>query len=112
MVQDELRTYSYEEPELGTTLGKPWSEEKVLCYIPKLKRALVKPYLQRFRLEESGERRDHPVFAEYWVVAIDHGYLEWYDPESGEFGLGAETVEGEMISIGVRGDLVGVYCAM
>ena len=37
---------------------------------------------------------------------------EWYDRSTGEFGLGVR-VEGFAIpvSIGVRGDLVGVFCA-
>ncbi len=108
----ELSSYAYEEPEPGTTYGKPWTEEKVMSYIPKLKKALVKPYLQRFRLSESKEHFDSEVFAEYWVVAIYGGYIQWFDPESNEYGLGTETDKGEFISIGVRGDLVGVYCAM
>ncbi len=112
IIDAELSSYAYEEPEPGTTYGKPWTEEKVLSYIPKLKKALVKPYLQRFRLNESKEHFENEVFADYWVVAIDGGYIQWFDPESNEYGLGTETDKGELISIGVRGDLVGVYCAM
>ena len=112
IVEHELSTYLYEQPESGSTYGKPWDKEKVLSYIPKLKKALVKPYLQRFRLSETKEQLENPAFAEYWVVAVDSGYIQWFDPELREYGLGKETENGEIISIGVRGDLVGVYCAM
>jgi len=111
-IEQELSTYSYEQPGPGSTYGEPWSEDKVLSYIPKLRKALVKPYLQRFRLSESNEHFENAVFAEYWVVAINDGYIQWFDPESKEYGLGTETDKGEIVSIGVRGDLVGVYCAM
>jgi hypothetical protein len=46
-------------------------------------------------------------------VAQSPGYLQFYDPLSGEFGLAVETEPGEQpVTIGVRGDLVGVFCAM
>jgi hypothetical protein len=112
IIEAELSSYAYEEPEPGTTYGKPWSEEKVLSYIPKLKNALFTPYLQTFRLSECKEHFENEVFAEYWVVAKDGGYIQWFDPESNEYGLGTETKEGQFVSIGVRGHLVGVYCAM
>ena len=112
IIERELDTYAYDEPDPGTTLGKPWDKEKVLSYIPKLRKALVKPYLKRFRLSETVEQLHTEVFENYWVVAIDQGYIQWYDPKNNEFGLGTEDTSGEFVSIGVRGDLVGVYCAM
>jgi hypothetical protein len=91
------------------------SAEKVSDYVNKLKLALVEPYLQRFELRETYEQiaQREPGFAEYWVVAECGNYLEWYDPGSGAFGLG-QRQEGSNIplSIGVRRDLVGVFCAM
>ncbi len=112
LIEKELGSYVYDEPEPGTTLGNAWCEDKVLSFIPKLKKALVAPYLQRFRLSETGEHFNTEVFEEYWVVAIDNGYIQWYDPKNQEYGLGTESIDGEFVSIGVRGDLVGVYCAM
>ncbi|MCH8492744.1 MAG: hypothetical protein LAT53_05865 [Idiomarina sp.] len=112
IIEEELDSYSYDVPEPGTTLGRPWSEEKVLSYIPKLRESLVIPYLRKFRLSETHEHFNKEVFEDYWVVAIDGGYIQWYDPKNKEFGLGTEGTDGEFISIGVRGDLVGVYCAM
>jgi hypothetical protein len=47
------------------------------------------------------------------VAKGDAGYLEWYDPATGEFGLACHMEESAVpVSIGVRGDLVGVFCAM
>jgi hypothetical protein len=114
-VHETLAEYHAEPPPPGSTVGTPWSAEKVSDYINELRGALVEPYLQRFELRETYEQlaQKEPRFAEYWVVAERGNYLEWYDPSSGEFGLGQHQ-EGLNIplSIGVRGDLMGVFCAM
>jgi len=116
LVRDTLASYHYELPPPGSTIGLPWSAEKAYGYVEKLKAALVEPYLQRFELRETYDQARHSEssYAEFWVVAEgDAGYLEWYDPTTGEFGLGL-CGEGfaTPVSIGVRGDLVGVFCAM
>ncbi|MBM4069814.1 MAG: hypothetical protein FJ271_12805 [Planctomycetes bacterium] len=116
LVRDTLAGYHYAHPPQGTTIGVPWSREKVDSYVERLKRSLVEPYIQRFELRETYEqvRQVDPSFAELWVVAdAGNGYLEWYDPASGEFGLGIQAQGSERpIAIGVRGDLVGVFCAI
>jgi hypothetical protein len=116
LVRETLAGYCYEPPPPGSTVGVPWSAEKVHGYVEKLKMALVEPYLQRFELRETYEQVgwSEPRYADFWVVAEGGGgYLEWYDSATGEFGLGIRQ-EGSttLISIGVRGDLVGVFCAM
>jgi hypothetical protein len=115
LVHEMLARFRYETPPPGTTLGIPWSAEKVYDHVERLKRALVDPYLQRFELRETYEQsgQHEPSYAEYWVVAESGCYLEWYDPATGEFGLGQRR-EGSPtpVSIGVRGDLVGVFFAM
>jgi hypothetical protein len=94
----------------------PWSSEKVQTYVEKLKAALVEPHLERFELQETYEqcKAAIPSYAEYWVVARGNGeYVEWFDPASGDFGLGLTQGDtGRLVSIGSRGDLVGVYCSM
>jgi hypothetical protein len=114
-VHETLAEYRYEPPPPGSTIGTPWSAEKVSDHVNELKASLVEPYLQRFELRETYDQvaQKEPRLAEYWVVAKSENYLEWYDPSSGEFGLG-EHQEGSSVpvSIGVRGDLVGVFCAM
>jgi hypothetical protein len=115
LVHETLARFRHEAPPPGTTVGVPWSAEKVHDHVETLKPALVEPYLQRFELRETYEQsaQPEPSYAEYWVVAESGCYLEWYDPATGEFGLGQRR-EGSStpVSIGVRGDLVGVFCAM
>jgi hypothetical protein len=115
LVSDALTHCRYECPPPGSTFGVAWSAEKVYGYVEKLKTALVEPYRLRFELRETYEQvgQQEPSYAEFWVVAESGNYLEWYDPATEEFGLG-QRVEGSAIpvSIGVRGDLVGVFCAM
>tara|TARA_R110001592_G_scaffold254129_2_gene517452 strand:+ start:19380 stop:19742 length:363 start_codon:yes stop_codon:yes gene_type:complete len=112
LIETELESYTYDEPEPGAIFGNAWSEDKILSFIPKLRNALVTPYRQLFRLLENGEHMNTEVFEEYWVIAKDKGYVQFYDPIQNEYGLGTESTDGEYVSIGVRGDLVGVYCAM
>ena len=99
----------------GTTVGTPWSTEKVAEYVELLRQSLVPPRLERFVLSETYAQvqAKSPVRAEYWVVAERGGYVEWYDRATKEFGLGQASSDGMgLVSIGVRGDLVGVFCAM
>ena len=113
LVERELATYKYAPSE--KTLGTPWPEQKVLSYIDKLRGALVTPYVQRFTLQDTVEqmRKSPPDKADYWVVAETEQYIEFYDPSSNEYGL-ADFGSGEELAktIGVRGDLVGTFCAM
>jgi hypothetical protein len=115
LVRDMLAGYRSEPSAAGNTIGVPWPAENVSTYLEALHAALVEPYLQRFELRETSEQigQAQPSYAEYWVRAEGGGYLEWYDPATGEFGLGLRG-EGAAtpVSIGVRGDLVGVFCGM
>lgn len=115
IVARELAQFRYVPPLPGTTVGVPWPEEKVLSYIEKLKSCLVAPYIQQFVLSETYEqmKEESKQVAEYWVVAQEGQYLEWYDPKTKEFGLGLNSAGSSTpVSIGVRGDLVGTFCAM
>ena len=116
LVRRLIDEYHYELPEPGTTLGTPWSQAKIVEHVILLKSCLVQPYKQMFLLREGGNP-PKPNAAEiegYWVVAERPGfYLEWFDPSTGEFGLGKSASNGQpAASIGVRGDVVGVFCAM
>lgn len=110
-----LSEYNHQPPQPDATVGVPWSAEKVGGYAELLKQALVPPRLERFALAETYEQiqAGSTECASYWVVAERGGYLEWYDPTTNEFGLGQLAGDGDgFVSIGVRGDLVGVFCAM
>src|SRR4051794_2792742 len=107
LVRAMLASYLYELPP-GGTIGVPWSADKESSHVEKLREALVQPYLQRFELRETYEQvgQPEPSYAEFWVVAEAGSYLEWYDPATGEFGLGQRAESGSNpVSIGVRGDL-------
>jgi hypothetical protein len=111
LVLAEIETYRYEPP--AGLLGRPWSSDRVKKYLAGMLKALVKPYLQRFDFRHSPVMSANGQDArELWVIAEDHGYLEWYDPESGEFGLGQRVAGGLPQSIGVHGDAVGVFMAI
>jgi hypothetical protein len=115
LVAHELANYVYQAPPPGSTLGVPWSEDKIRAYVVQLRATLVTPYLQEFRLSDTVAQIQAvpPESAEYWVVAVSSDYVEFYDPRSGEFGLATQGRVGRLPStIGVRGDLVGVFCAM
>jgi hypothetical protein len=115
LVRVTLAGYRYDPPPPGSMIGVPSTPETVSAYVEKLRGALVAPYKQRFKLQETYEQtgQPEPRYAEYWVVAEGREYLEWYDPTTGEFGLGMRGEGSDIpVSIGVRGDLVGVFCAM
>jgi hypothetical protein len=113
LVLRQIEGYRYDPPP--GLIGNALPPEEVRRYIERLRQALVRPYLQRFELRETAEQigREHPEYAEYWVVAEGGGdYVEWYDPERGEFGLAVRGGSGVPVSIGVRGDVVGAFIAM
>jgi len=115
LVAHELANYRYEAPAQSTTLGAAWPEAKVLAHIRRLRASLAEPYLQKFTLRGTPEEINSvsPLSAEYWVVAVTSGYIEFYDADNREFGLAEAGRDGKQaVTIGVRGDLVGVFCAM
>jgi len=115
LVAEELAKYHYEVPAPGTTLGVPWPEAEILEHVKQLRASLVEPYLQRFTLRATVEEMNSvsPLSAEYWVVAVTSAYIEFYDPDNREFGLAEAGGNGRNpVTVGVRGDLVGVFCAM
>jgi hypothetical protein len=115
LVLQLLSAHTYAPPAPGTTVGTPWSEAKISQYVNLLKQSLVPPRLERFKLSETHDHVTSPTeqFANYWVVAERGSYVEWFDPNTEEFGLAQPSPNGEgFVSLGVRGDLVGVFCAM
>ena len=115
IVNAAIDGFVYEPIAQGSTVGIPWSEDKVRSYLPRLRAALVKPYQRRFLLRDTYEqiRAAMPTFTEYWVVAVTDHHIEFFDPAANEFGLANQSLDGEVpATIGVRGDLIGVFCAM
>ena len=114
MVQHDLVAFEAAPPKPGPTVGIPWSTFKVQESIAALRASLVTPYSQRFVVKDTGEqmRMSPPQTASYWVVAEAEPFLEFYDPETREYGLAMRSRDGIPQTIGVRGDLIGVFGAM
>lgn len=97
------------------TIGVPWPNSKVGESLDALKACLVTPYLQRFCLKDTAAqmRAAPPVIAVYWVIARSQHVLEFYDSDKREYGLAMQSNDGTLPgTIGVRGDLVGVFGAI
>jgi hypothetical protein len=97
------------------TFGSSWSESRVRESMTALRASLVTPYVQRFRLKDTAAemRQSPPEIEGYWVVARSQQFLVFYDLETQEYGLAMRGRDGTLPqTIGVRGDLVGVFGAM
>lgn len=110
--------YRYDPPP--GLIGNPISPREVQRLLGEMRQALVRPYLQRFRLGETYEQVEKAnlgqfEYGEFWVVAKGRGggsYVEVYDDSTGEFALGIDDGDGPPYFIGVRGDPVFVFMAM
>jgi hypothetical protein len=104
----------YDSPPTGSTIGVPWSSGKVFQYRDRLRTALVKPSLKRVLLRDTVDqiRSRMPAHADVWVVAEFDNLWLFFDADASEFGLAQKSNQSdEYVTIGIRGDLVGVYCA-
>jgi len=114
VISREIDSFEYVEPK-DASVGKPFSNDKMQTYLSRLNNSLVTPYEQEFFLRDTYDQMTLPVpsIVTYWVVAKNDNYLLFYDHNNHEFGLGTEGVSREFPStIGVRGDLVGVFVAI
>lgn len=109
-VEREIAGYQQRRPvQLGSR-----SAERVRAELAALSRALVPPVPGRFAVRDSGVQltTPDPQLATFWVVAQDpDGTVVFYDEASDEFGLAEATPDGELETVGVRGDLLGVFLA-
>lgn len=115
IVRIDLAAYNVVGSSSRPTRGVPWSEEKVRQSLIDLRACLVTPYLQRFCLKDTTAqmRASPPATMDYWVVAKSQQFLEFYDADKREYGLATGGRDGALPeTIGVRGDLVGVFGAM
>src|SRR5262245_9725016 len=98
LVQREIAKFSYDPTSLGYTIGIAWSAENVEGYVRRLKAALVTSYRQQFELRETYYQIESATqsAAEFWVVAKGGSYLEWFDPSTGELGLGIQTSDSKL----------------
>ena len=114
LVARELAAWQAPVTQPGSTHGVAWTAEEYRGPLDRLRAALVAPYEHRFVLRETDdpERRRVSGEAVYWVVAQTGEMFLWYDEATNEFGVGEPSGEGVTpVSIGLRGDMVGAFCA-
>ena len=108
----EIDSYVYSVP--AEAVGNPWPKEKVQAHIDQLRQSLVRPYSQSVTLRDTPDQfaANPPKIAQYVIVADDgESNLVFFDPHSNEFGLAQRVAGGQPVTIGVRGDVVGVFMA-
>ena len=113
MVARSLAAWQLPVVKPHTTIGVPWTAEQYAPEIERLHAALVTPFKQRFELAETDDPDQKRVRGEaiYWVVAETPEIYVWYDEFTAEFGVGERIENALPRSIGLRGDIVGSFCA-
>jgi hypothetical protein len=107
-VEREIADYQQRPARLGTSR----SVERVRAELAALSRALIPPVPGKFAVRDTGSQltTPEPELATYWVVAEDpDGTVVFYDEALDEFGLAEATPDGDLETVGVRGDLLGVF---
>jgi hypothetical protein len=95
-------------------LGTARSAERIRAELAALSRALIPPIRGRFAVRDEGVQltTPDPERTTYWVIAQDpDGTVVFYDETEDEFGLGEATPDGDLETVGVRGDLLSVFLA-
>ena len=90
------------------------SADRVRAELAALSRALVPPVLGKFAVRDEGFQltTPEPELTTFWLVAQDpDGTVVFYDEAADEFGLGEATPEGDLETVGVRGDLLSGFLA-
>lgn len=114
VVARELAAWQPPVVEPDSTHGVPWTAERYSPEVERLRASLIPPYKQRFLLREYDVPEASRVVgeADYWIVAVTDEIFLWYDELTDEFGVGEPAKDTTLpTSIGLRGDLVGSFCA-
>ena len=110
---DEMAAYleSYVEPAPGTTVGIPWSKDKIAAEIDQMKVCLVEPFAAEYK--NNDERGQDPQRLKCWVVATDDTYGLAFDPMANEYVLvsRSSSFASDWASFGIRGDAVSTFLA-
>lgn len=110
----EREIAEYQSQRRPALVGTPRSPERVRAELAALSRALVPPVRGRFAVRDEGVHltTPEPELASYWVIAQDpDGTVVFYDETADEFGLGEATPDGDLETVGIRGDLLSVFLA-
>ncbi|MBI5790396.1 MAG: hypothetical protein HZA63_02865 [Rhodocyclales bacterium] len=114
-VLEDMQRYldEYETPPPGTTIGTPWSKEKVAAELERMLPCVIDPFVTECFIEDTLEQQNSnpPIRRECWVVAIDRSYGLLFDPTENNFVLACQSESHEWGTIGVRGDAVTTFLA-
>lgn len=110
-VENEINNYQYSVP--STAAGNPISAEQIKAELAAMLAALVSPHWVEAELRDTFGQvtAEAPPSCNCVVVADDaRGNLLLFDPVENDFLL-AQRQDGQLRSIGVRGDAVGCFMA-
>jgi hypothetical protein len=107
-VREEIDGYSFAAPS-ADLIGAPWSHDRIRELIADLESVLVAPRLQQLRNVDRPAEPAYDFWA--WVVAVEGDFVVFYDPAADDFGLAMTPQDRVPETIGVRGDLIGVFGA-
>jgi hypothetical protein len=111
VVENEIENYRY-NPSTNM-VGTAWDEERVCAELAAMKAALVAPYWTDVELRDTHQQiTATPALSRRCAVVADdlNGMLLVFDPVESEFML-AMRLKDELLTIGVRGDVVGCFMA-
>ena len=113
-MRNELAAYIHVTPKPGTTVGTPWSAERVAQCIAERKTKFVAPYRSLLRVLQSDRRPEIAGLpTDVWIVWEDGDFLVFFDPVNEYYGLAAWQPDTDVPTYwGVYGDLVYVLCAV
>ena len=109
LTQELVNRYAPLEAPRGT-VGTPWTPQRQMVELDKLRDALVTPYKAEIEIPRDEAQRN-PKGGPYWVVARADTFVVYYDEAFEVFGLATVGTDNSIGSVNVRGDLVDVFMA-
>ena len=104
----------YEISSERSTVGVPWSEERVRAELDRMRAMLVEPYASEYECDDSlvaePDRLPRGRRAGY-VVAEDGVYRLLFDTAAEDYVLVEHSSDGEWHSWGIRGDASSTFLA-
>ena len=110
-VENEINNYQYSVP--APAAGNPISAERIKAELEAMLAALISPHWVEVELRDTFAQISAEAVPSRNCVAVAddaRGNLLLFDPVENEFFL-AQNDEGQLCSIGVRGDAVGCFMA-
>lgn len=115
-VVGEMERYakSYEPTRAGETLGTAWGCERINLEVEKMRALLVTPTMTEYLCDDEviceADRLPKGI-RKAFVVAKDDPYWLLFDCEAEDYVLVYVTDQGELLSIGIRGDATSTFLA-